>query len=222
MIADRIEAATLLLAGAISAAGDPAAAGTVRVTDVAPGDLAAVLAALEASGARTEIGTDWVSVSPAGRPLAARLVAQPFPQLPTDVQAQFTALLVAGHGPAARSATKSFPSGFGHVAQLRRFGAGIAAQGGIASIEGRHMLVGATVVASDLRASSALVLAALAATAVRPCAASITLDRGYESLDAKLRRLARVERVSTIHRRAAAESCTLPRDELLPGTGSER
>ena len=206
VIADRIEAATLLLAGAISAAAHPGAAGSVRVTDVVPDDLAAVLAALEATGAKTETGPDWVSVSPAGRPLATRLVAQPFPRLPTDVQAQFTALLSLATGQSTVS-DEVFPERFGHAAQLRRFGAGITAHNGSASIEGRHMLVGATVVASDLRASSALVLAALAAHGRSTVRRIDHLDRGYEALDVKLRQLgARIQRVSTIHRRAAARA----------------
>ncbi|HEX4144088.1 MAG TPA: UDP-N-acetylglucosamine 1-carboxyvinyltransferase [Pirellulales bacterium] len=193
--ADRIEAATLLLAGAITGRFSTSAESTVRVTDVAPGDLTPVLAALRAVGFDVAQGVDWVAIRSAGRPLPARLVTAPHPGLPTDVQAQFTALLALAVG---RSTVRDdiFPQRFRHVAQLRRFGGGIAVQAGTATIDGCRSLHAATVVASDLRASSALVLAALAAEGRSTVRRIDHLDRGYESLDVKLRSLgARIERV---------------------------
>jgi UDP-N-acetylglucosamine 1-carboxyvinyltransferase len=203
--ADRIEAATLLLAGAITGRFSSSAESTVRVTDVVPGDLAPVLAALGAIGFDIAQGVDWVAIRSAGRPLPAQLATAPHPGLPTDVQAQFTALLALAVG---RSTVRDdvFPERFRHVAQLRRFGAGITVQAGTATIDGRRSLHAATVVASDLRASSALVLAALAAAGRSTVRRIDHLDRGYDSLDAKLRSLgARIERVAqeTADRRTA-------------------
>jgi UDP-N-acetylglucosamine 1-carboxyvinyltransferase len=206
VIADRIEAATLLLAGAICGAANPSAYDTVRVTDLVPHDLAAVLAALTAAGFEISRGDDWASIRCTGRPLPARLVARPFPHLPTDVQAQFTALLALATG-SSRITDEVFPDRFGHVAALRRFGAGITVDAGTARIEGRHRLRGASVVASDLRASAALVLAALAANGRSTVRRIDHLDRGYESLDAKLRALgAKIERVASLQHRAASLS----------------
>jgi len=205
VIPDRIEAATLLLAGAITGRWASSAESTVRLTGVSPGDLAPVLAALRGIGFDIAEGVDWVAIRSAGRPLPAQLAAEPHPGLPTDVQAQFTALLALAVG---RSTVRDdvFPERFRHVAQLRRFGASITVQAGTATIDGRHALRGATVVASDLRASSALVLAALAAGGRSTVRGIHHLDRGYELLDAKLRSLgARIERVTqeTAGRRAA-------------------
>ncbi len=205
VIADRIEAATLLLAGAITGRWSSSAENTVRVTDVATGDLTPVLAALGAIGFDIACGIDWVAIRSAGRPLPAQLAAAPHPGLPTDVQAQFTALLALASGRSTVS-DKVFPERFRHVAQLRRFGASITVQAGTATIAGCRSLHGATVVASDLRASSALVLAALAAGGRSTVRRIDHLDRGYESLDAKLRSFgARIERMAheTVERRNA-------------------
>ncbi|HTU23965.1 MAG TPA: UDP-N-acetylglucosamine 1-carboxyvinyltransferase [Pirellulales bacterium] len=193
VIADRIEAATLLLAAAITGCG-ASGESTVRLTDLVPGDLAPVLAALAAIGFDVTCGEDWVAIRSAARPLPADLVTGPHPGLPTDVQAQFTALLALAIG---RSTVRDdvFPERFRHVAQLRRFGANMTAAPGVATIDGCRSLRGATVVASDLRASSALVLAALAAQGRSTVRRIEHLDRGYESLDAKLRQLgATIER----------------------------
>ena len=210
IIPDRIEAATLLLAGAITGRFASSAESTVRVTEVAPGDLAPVLAALGAIGFEIALGADWVAIRSAGRPLPARLAAASHPELPTDVQAQFTALLALAIG---RSTVRDevFPERFRHVAQLRRFGAAITVQAGTATIDGRRSLHAATVVASDLRASSALVLAALAASGRSTVRRIDHLDRGYESLDAKLRSLgARIERMAQDPADRVATHRTLP------------
>jgi UDP-N-acetylglucosamine 1-carboxyvinyltransferase len=196
VVADRIEAATLLLAGAITGRWARSADNSLRVTDVVPADIGPVLAALEAVGFDIAQGDDWAAIRSAGRPLPANLVTAPHPGLPTDVQAQFTALLALACG-RSRVRDDVFPERFRHAAQLRRFGAGITVQGGTASIEGRRSLHAATVVASDLRASSALVLAALTASGRSTVRRIDHLDRGYESLDVKLRSLgARIERVT--------------------------
>jgi UDP-N-acetylglucosamine 1-carboxyvinyltransferase len=193
VIADRIEAATLLVAGAISAA--VAGESTIRACGVVPDDLTTVLDALSATGAEISQGPDWVALRATGRPRPVDLVAAPFPGLPTDVQAQLTALLTLALG---RSTVRDrvFSERFGHAASLRQFGAMISVGPGRATIDGRDRLHGATVVASDLRASAALVLAGLAAHGRSTVRRIDHLDRGYESLDCKLRTLgAIIERV---------------------------
>lgn len=188
VIPDRIEAATLLLA--VAAAG-----GRATVAGLAPEHLDAVLAMLQAVGARLEVAADSVTIESDGRPAAVDIAACPYPGVPTDVQAQWTALLSLGRG---RSTIEDnvFPRRFGHVDELNRLGARIEAADGRAIVRGVRRLTGARVVATDLRASAALVLAGLAARGQTTVHAIHHLDRGYERLDRKLIALgARIERV---------------------------
>jgi UDP-N-acetylglucosamine 1-carboxyvinyltransferase len=189
IIADRIEAATLLLAAAITR-------GSITVTQIVPEHLAAVLEMLRAAGMRIELTDASITITAADLPRPLEIVAQPYPGLPTDVQAQATALLSLAPG---RSVVRDrvFPHRLLHVAELRRLGAEIEIHDSAAVLTGVKRLVGARVTACDLRASAALVLAGLAAEGHTRVQRIQHLDRGYEQLDRKLRQLgARLERVS--------------------------
>lgn len=186
IIPDRIEAATLLLAGAISG-------GAVTVEGVVPGHMTALLAALERAGARCHSAGGTIRLfgpppNGAARPNAVSIAARPYPSWPTDLQAQWTAWMTLANG---RSLVRDtvFAERFGHVAQLRRLGARIDRRDNAATVRGGDRLTGADVVASDLRASAALVLAGLAARGETMLHAVGHLDRGYERLEIKLRRL---------------------------------
>ncbi len=181
LIPDRIEAATLLMAVAITG-------GSATVTDVVPDQLADVLAKLDAAGAEINVGTDRVSIAARSRLRAVDVVARPYPGIPTDVQAQWTALASLADG-VSRVQDRVFPRRFLHVPELSRLGATIACQGDTAIITGVPKLSGAHVTASDLRASAALVLAGLAADGCTVVDHIHHLDRGYQRLDEKLRQL---------------------------------
>jgi UDP-N-acetylglucosamine 1-carboxyvinyltransferase len=188
LLPDRIEAATLLMAVAITG-------GSATVTGVVPEHLGGVLAMLRAAGAEIDMSEDRVSIAAAGRLRAVDVVAQPYPGVPTDVQAQWTALASVAEG-ISTVQDRVFPVRFLHVAELNRLGAKIACHGDTAVVNGVAHLGGARVTARDLRASAALVLAGLAAEGRTRVDHIQHLDRGYERLDHKLRQLgARIERV---------------------------
>jgi UDP-N-acetylglucosamine 1-carboxyvinyltransferase len=150
---------------------------------------------LRAAGAEIEMGDDCVSIDMKGRLQPVDLVAEPFPGIPTDIQAQWTALMSVADG-TSRVCDRVFPQRFQHVAELNRLGARIACVGDTAVIDGVPRLSGARVSASDLRASAALVLAGLVADRQTIVGHIHHLDRGYDRLDAKLRSLgAQIERV---------------------------
>jgi UDP-N-acetylglucosamine 1-carboxyvinyltransferase len=187
VVPDRIEAGTLLVAGAITG-------GNVRVIDVVPDHLAAILAKLEECGVGVEIGASWVRVRAGDRPRATDIVTSPFPGFPTDMQAQLMTLLGLADGQSTVTET-IFENRFMHAAELARMGAQIATDGSIAIIRGVESYQGAPVMASDLRASAALVLAGLAASGRTEVSRIYHLDRGYERLESKLTGLgARIER----------------------------
>ena len=155
IIPDRIEAATFLLAAAITG-------GTVTVTGIVPDHLEASLAGLAAAGIELNMRADRVTARAEYRPLPVSVSAQPYPGLPTDLQAHWTALMATATG-ASSVEDRVFPMRWGHVAELRRLGAELQCTPGGLRIAGRCRFQGAEVVASDLRASAALILAALAA-----------------------------------------------------------
>ena len=187
VIPDRIEAATLLLAAAITG-------GSATVTGVIPEHLAQVLDALRAAGSRIELGQSHVTITANGRPRPMDVTAQPYPGIPTDVQAQWTALLSLAAGRSTVS-DRVFPRRFLHLAELNRMGAQIEHRDSRATVTGVGRLSGASVTASDLRASAALVLAGLAADGRTTVHHVHHLDRGYERLDEKLGQLgAQIER----------------------------
>lgn len=187
VIPDRIEAATLALAVALTG-------GEATITGLIPEHLAAVIAKLRAAGCEVEIGPQQLAVR-AGRPLRPlEIVAAPYPGIPSDIQAQWMATLALADGQ-SQVRDQVFPGRTLHVAELQRLGARIELADGAARISGVPRLSGARVVASDLRASAALVLAGLAAEGETIVEQADHLDRGYQRLDAKLAQLgATIER----------------------------
>ncbi|MBI2218022.1 MAG: UDP-N-acetylglucosamine 1-carboxyvinyltransferase [Candidatus Rokubacteria bacterium] len=187
IIPDRIEAGTLIVAGAITR-------GDVTVSNVVPDHLSALLAKLEECGVGLEVGPTWVRVRANGRPRAADVITSPFPGFPTDMQAQVMSLLGVADGQ-SRVTETIFENRFMHAAELVRMAARIETEGSTAIIRGVERYQGAPVMASDLRASAALVLAGLAARGTTTISRIYHLERGYERLDLKLQGLgARVTR----------------------------
>ncbi len=184
---DRIEAATFMLAAAITG-------GAVSVVGLLPDHLQTLLGKLEASGISIDVQADRVAVRAAARPLPVSVAAEPYPGLPTDLQAHWTALMATAAGPSFVE-DRVFPMRWGHVAELNRLGADLQCVPDGVRIAGNCRYQGAEVTATDLRASAALVLAALAARGTSVIHAAHHLERGYERLDLKLAQLgARVER----------------------------
>ncbi|MEA1952586.1 MAG: UDP-N-acetylglucosamine 1-carboxyvinyltransferase, partial [Planctomycetota bacterium] len=194
IIPDRIEAATLLLAVAITG-------GRATIDGLVPEHLATVLDALRRSGCHVDTTDHGVCLIAPSRPRSQDITARPYPGIPTDIQAQWMAFLALAQG---RSTIRDavFPGRFMHVAELKRLSARIekpcdGAGNGRVAVEGVERLAGATVTANDLRASAALVLAGLAAEGETVVRDVYHLDRGYEGLDRKLSKLgAEIRRIS--------------------------
>ena len=187
VIPDRIEAGTLIVAGSITR-------GDLLVTGVVPEHLSALLAKLEECGVTLDVGPASVRVRGPQRPQPADVITSPFPGFPTDMQAQVMTLLGLADG-LSRVTETIFENRFMHVAELARMGARIETDGATAVIRGVREYQGAPVMASDLRASAALVLAGLAARGRTSISRVYHLDRGYERLEAKLAAVgARIER----------------------------
>ncbi len=188
IIPDRIEAGTLLVAGAITG-------GDVTITGAAPRHLTATLAKLEECGATINVDGERVRCRGPERPHPADVITSPFPGFPTDMQAQFMALLGLADGLSKITET-IFENRFMHAAELCRMGARIETEGSTAVVRGVSAYQGAQVMATDLRASASLVLAGLAARGTTEVSRVYHLDRGYERLEAKLHSLgARITRV---------------------------
>ncbi|HXY36467.1 MAG TPA: UDP-N-acetylglucosamine 1-carboxyvinyltransferase [Planctomycetaceae bacterium] len=181
VIPDRIEAATIMIAAAITRS-------RVRLTGVRPAQMTNVLDKLRQIGVAIDLRTDAIDVcgNEPFRPVDC--VALPYPGLPTDLQAQLTALLATVPGVSVVT-DKIFPDRFMHAPELVRMGARIRREGNSAVIDGVDRLSGACVMACDLRASAALVLAGLAASGTTVVRRIYHLDRGYERLEAKLAQL---------------------------------
>ena len=189
VIADRIEAGTYLAACAI-------AGGDVEVQRCQPAHLRAVIDKFRETGVRIEEGPDNLRVRAPRRVRAADVKTQPYPGFPTDMQAQYMALMTQAAGAATISET-IFENRFMHVAELERMGGDIKVDGRTAVVRGPPPLSGAQVMATDLRASASLVLAALAASGETIVERVYHLDRGYYRIDEKLRGLgADIERLS--------------------------
>jgi UDP-N-acetylglucosamine 1-carboxyvinyltransferase len=186
---DRIETGTYLIAAA-------AAGGKIRLIGAAPETLDATLDKLREAGARIATGDGFIDIEMERRARAVSVRTAPFPGFPTDMQAQFMALATVAEGTATITET-IFENRFMHAQELQRLGADIAIQGNTAVVKGVPKLQGASVMATDLRASAGLVIAALVAEGQTVVDRIYHLDRGYETLEHKLRSLgARVERVS--------------------------
>ena len=176
---DRIETGTFLAAAA-------ATRGDIRVTNTNPDFLHHVLGKLEQAGANIECGPDWIHLDTAGkRCRAVNIHTAPYPAFPTDMQAQFMALNALAEG-SATVVENIFENRFMHVAELQRMGADIELQGHTAIVRGRERLQGAPVMATDLRASASLIIAALAADGETTIDRVYHLDRGYDNIDGKL------------------------------------
>jgi UDP-N-acetylglucosamine 1-carboxyvinyltransferase len=188
-IPDRIEAGTLAAAAAVTH-------GSLAITGCEPAHLTAAINLLRQAGVIVEAGKRRIVVSAERRPEPVTVATAPYPGFPTDLQAQFTALLAVGNGTSVVT-ENVFESRFLHALELNRMGAKIEVNGRMAIIQGVEYLSGAQVMASDLRASAALVLAGLAAKGETQVRRIYHLDRGYESLEKKLGAVgARIERVS--------------------------
>jgi UDP-N-acetylglucosamine 1-carboxyvinyltransferase len=189
IIPDRIETGTFLVAGALTA-------GDIIVRGVVPDHVASVIDRLHASGAVVETaGETALRVVGNGEVRPQDITTSPYPGFPTDMQAQFMVLLTQAAGTSIITET-IFDRRFSHVNELVRLGASIDVQGDKAVVKGKTALSGAEVVATDLRASAALVLAGLVAAGETTVTEIDHLDRGYERLEEKLRGLgASIKRV---------------------------
>ncbi|HMM47699.1 MAG TPA: UDP-N-acetylglucosamine 1-carboxyvinyltransferase [Thiobacillaceae bacterium] len=188
VMGDRIETGTFLAAAAMTG-------GRVRTTHTQPDALEAVIAKLREAGASVEIGPDWIEIASDGKLDAVDIRTAPHPAFPTDMQAQFMAMNCVAQGAASVTET-IFENRFMHVQELRRLGANIEVSGHTALVRGVPRLEGATVMATDLRASACLVLAGLVAAGETTVERIYHLDRGYERIEEKLTQLgARIRRI---------------------------
>jgi len=188
IIADRIEAATFAAAAAMTG-------GSITLERVVPDHFEAALRKLEETGCTIVRERDEVTITGPGRPHATDVTTAPFPGFPTDMQAQMMAVAAIADGTSVITDT-IYLDRFSHVPELGRMGANIDLKGNVAVVKGVERLSGAPVMATDLRASAALALAALVAEGETRISRIYHLDRGYENFDAKLTALgARVERI---------------------------
>jgi len=178
VIPDRIEAGTLLVAGA-------ATGGDVTVEGARSSDLFALVHVLREAGARVERFDDTIRIRARRRLKSVDVTTLPFPGFPTDLQAQMMALLAVADGISIIT-EKIFPDRFMHIAELNRMGARIRKEGNAAVVHGTRRLSGAPVMAGDLRASAALVIAGLIAEGKTTISRIYHLDRGYERIERKL------------------------------------
>jgi len=190
VIPDRIEAGTLLIAGAITG-------GDVKVVNCIPKDIDSLINKLVDCGFEIETGPDWVQVKPCSQWSAIDVDTAPHPGFPTDLQAQFMALMTQASGTSVIT-ERIFENRFMHVQELARMGANITPKSQVAVVRGkRGGLSAAPVMATDLRASACLILAALATEGETKVSRIYHLDRGYEKLEVKLQSLgAQIERSS--------------------------
>jgi UDP-N-acetylglucosamine 1-carboxyvinyltransferase len=188
---DRVEAGTYLVAAAVTG-------GRIRLRDVSPETLGAVLDKLQQAGAQVIQGEDWIALDMGGRRAkAVDIETSPYPGFPTDMQAQFMTLNALAEGTATIT-ENIFENRFMHVHEMKRLGANIELHGhSMAVVHGVEELRAAPVMATDLRASSSLVLAALAAKGTTTIDRIYHIDRGYETIEEKFGQLgAKVRRVS--------------------------
>ncbi|MDQ7043044.1 MAG: UDP-N-acetylglucosamine 1-carboxyvinyltransferase [Sulfurimonas sp.] len=178
IIPDRIEAGTYLCAGAITKS-------QITLTNVEPKHLGAVLAKLEEMGSSFTLTDDTITIHPSKKIKPVKIVTQEYPAFPTDMQAQFMALATQADGVSIIE-ERLFENRFMHVSELQRMGADITLNAHTATVNGKTKLSGTDVMATDLRASSALVLAALVANGETNIHRIYHLDRGYDALEKKL------------------------------------
>ena len=181
VIPDRIEAGTFMAAAA-------ATKGDVTLTNVAPDTRSVVIDKIREAGAEIETGPDWIHVTMNSRPKSVSIRTEPHPGFPTDMQAQIMALDCVADGTAQITET-IFENRFMHVPELQRLGADIQVEGHTAVVRGVEQLQGARLMATDLRASASLVIAALAAEGESIVDRIYHLDRGYDRMELKLQAL---------------------------------
>ena len=187
---DRIEAGSFLCA--VGATG-----GDIRLSGVAPSTMGATLSKLTEAGLSLEVGENWIQARMQGRPKPVDIRTHEYPGFATDMQAQFMALNAVADGTAMVVET-IFENRFMHVQELIRLGADIEIDGHTAVVRGVQSLSGATVMATDLRASASLVIAGLKAEGDTVIERIYHLDRGYTNMEIKLRQLgAQIERISS-------------------------
>jgi len=178
---DRIETGTYMIASAITG-------GNVRILNGNPGHLDAVISKLREAGTKIECGDGTIELEGPAKPGAVDVRTSPYPGFPTDLQAQFMSLMCVSTGRSVISETV-FENRFIHVGELKRMGADIRIEGNTAIVKGVKELLGAPVMATDLRASACLILAGLAAEGSTEVSRVYHLDRGYERIVEKLRGL---------------------------------
>jgi UDP-N-acetylglucosamine 1-carboxyvinyltransferase len=188
IIPDRIEAGTFLIAGAITN-------GNLEILDCNPSHLASIIQKLRDAGVRIQAGPSRMTVSCNGDLRAADVVTKEYPGFATDMQAQYMALMTQASGTSVIT-ENIFENRFMHASELLRMGADIRIDGARAIVTGKTRLSGATVIASDLRASASLVIAGLVADGISLIDRVYHLDRGYEKIEEKLRFVgAQIERL---------------------------
>ena len=181
MIPDRIEAGTFLLAAAITKS-------EITVKNCVSEHLQSLIEKMEKAGSRFRIENKNIKIFPAERIKPVDIFTEPYPGFPTDLQAQFLALMTLADGE-SKITDEIFPDRFMHVAELLRLDANITMNKNVASVKGVKQLSGAEVMATDLRASAALVLAGLAAKGKTVISRIYHIDRGYEKIEEKLKQL---------------------------------
>lgn len=181
IIPDRIEAGTIMAAAIITK-------GDVLIKNCCLEDMEACILKLTQTGGQFEFVEQGVRVRGGGPIISTDVVTQPHPGFPTDMQAQFMALMCLGNGTSTITET-IFENRFIHVSELQRMGADISISGNRAVVVGKHTISGAPVMATDLRASASLILAGLVADGVTEVSRVYHLDRGYEKLEEKFRAL---------------------------------
>lgn len=182
VVPDRIETGTFLVGAAVTR-------GKVRALNTVPGNLTVVLDKLREAGAIVTTGDDWIEVDMQGnRPQSVSISTAPYPDFPTDMQAQFCVLNAVADG-TAKVIENVFENRFMHISELQRMGADISIDGNSVTIRGVERLQGAPVMATDLRASASLILAALMADGETEVRRVYHIDRGYERIEEKFHQL---------------------------------
>ena len=179
VLPDRIETGTYLVAAAVTG-------GRIKVKDTRPDTMEAVLAKLEEAGAEIVTGEDWITLDMHGkRPKAVNLKTAPYPGFPTDMQAQFSALNAIALG-SGRITETIFENRFMHIDEMARMGAQVVVEGNTVIQQGIERLKAAPVMATDLRASASLVIAALVADGETVIDRIYHIDRGYDCIEEKM------------------------------------
>jgi UDP-N-acetylglucosamine 1-carboxyvinyltransferase len=189
VIPDRIETGTFLMAAAVTG-------GHIRVQRCMPQHLVAAIEKLQENGCRIDTGEDSITIEAPPQLQPSDVETRPYPHFPTDLQAQYMALMTQAEG-TTNIYENIFENRFMHVAELRRLGARITVEGHVAHVHGKTPLSGASVMATDLRASACLLIGGLVAEGITLLQRVYHIDRGYERIEEKLRGLgADVERIS--------------------------